>query len=411
MIKTIIIVFVIYDFVVERYLSILNNKQWKKPLPEEVSNIYSEEELIKAKAYASANNKMSLLNAIIGFVLIMIILFFDLISVIDTFVYSVVGNDSPIYAALLFFGIIAIASMLASLPFSIYSTFFIEQKFGFNKTTPKLFISDTIKSLLLTAILGGGILSIIVKLYLVFGANFWIFAWVVLAIIMVFFTMFYSNIIVPLFNKQEPLEKGELRGAISEFASKVDFKIDNIFVIDGSKRSTKANAYFTGLGSKKRIVLYDTLIENHSTDELVAILAHEVGHYKHKHTLLGMFIGLAQSALMLFLLSLFIAPESDVALNAAFEFNALPSFQIGVILFGFLYGPLSDIMGILMNMLSRKNEYQADAFAAKYASAKDLSSALVTLSEKNLSNLNPHPYFVFVNYSHPPLLFRLRALK
>ena len=411
-ISTIIFIIVvslfIYDFVVERWLSYLNFKQWDKPLPSEINGIYSEEEYAKAKDYAAANHKMAVLSSILGFVLILGVLFTDAIGILDSFVNATV--DSPIYSALLFFAIIGLLSTLLSMPFSLYSTFVIEQKFGFNKTTPKIFILDMIKSILLSAIIGGIIVSIIVKLYLVFGSDFWILAWGVMALLMVFFTMFYSNIIVPLFNKQSPLEDGELRDAISKFATKVDFKLDNIFVIDGSKRSTKANAYFTGLGAKKRIVLYDTLIENHSSDELVAILAHEIGHYKHKHTLVGMVLGLAQSALMLFLLSLFIEPNSLIAEQAASAFGAVPSFHIGVIIFGMLYSPISDITGILMNMLSRKNEYQADAYAAKHASGGDLSKALVTLSEKNLSNLNPHPYFVFVNYSHPPLLFRLRGI-
>ena len=411
MIITIIIAFIIYDFVVERGLSFLNILQWNKKMPKEVSNIYNAEEFAKAKSYAQANSKSSLISAVLGVILILGVIFFDGIGILDSYVYSIVGNESPIYAALLFFGIIGGLSTLISMPFGIYSTFVIEQKFGFNKTTPKIYIGDTIKSLLMSVLLGGVILSIIVKLFIIFGADFWIFAWGVMAVIMVFFTMFYSNIIVPLFNKQTPLEEGDLRDAISKFANKVDFKLDNIYVIDGSKRSTKANAYFTGLGSKKRIVLYDTLIQNHTNNELVAVLAHEIGHYKHKHTLWGMLIGLLQSAFMLFLLSIFIAPDSYFAMESANAFNAIPSFQIGVLIFGLLYGPISDISGILMNMLSRKNEYQADAFAAKHSSADDLANALIGLSENNLSNLNPHPYFVFVNYSHPPLLFRLRAMR
>ncbi len=406
-----VVILLIFDFISEQYLSFLNFRQWNKALPEPISSFYDKATFEKAKNYASINFKTNFIKASLGLIMILLVLYFNGLSYLDSFSYRLAGEESPIVAALIFFGVIGVISAILGLPFSIYSTFVIEQRFGFNKTTPKTFIMDLIKSSLLGIILGAAILWIIVKLYLVFTSNFWIFAWLVLSVIMLFITMFYSNLIVPLFNKQKPLEDGELRNAIAEFAQKVGFTLDNIYVIDGSKRSTKANAYFTGLGSKKRIVLYDTLIENHSVEEVVAVLAHEIGHYKHKHSRNALIVSLLQSAFMLFLLSLFIEPDGDIAGATAEAFGTKVSFQMGVLIFGILYSPISLIIGIAMNYLSRKNEYQADAFAVKNASAKALSTALIKLTKNNLGNLNPHPCYVFVNYSHPPLLFRLRAMQ
>jgi len=310
----------------------------------------------------------------------------------------------------LYFGILGIAADIFSTPFSVYSTFVIEEKFGFNKTTPKTFIFDKIKGWFLSAIIGGGLFSLIIWIFESTGIYFWLYAWFVVSVFSIFMAMFYSNLIVPLFNKQTPLEDGELRNAIQTFSEKVGFKLKNIYVIDGSKRSNKANAYFTGLGMKKRIVLYDTLIKNHSIDELVAVLAHEIGHYKKRHTLLGVFLSIFQTGLMLFILSLFIAKGSELSEILSGALQAQASFHIGILVFGLLYSPLSLILGLIMNIISRKNEYAADHFAGKNFSAKALIEALKKLSVNNLSNLTPHPVYVFFHYSHPPLLERLKAL-
>ena len=406
----VIVIFLLsFDFLLTRILTFLNNGQWKKPLPKELESLYSANDYDKAKNYAGDNYKLSLIKAIASFVLIISIFSFGGLSFIDKIVFSLVG-DHPIYSALLFFGIIGLISWVLGLPFSIYSTFIIEEKYGFNKTTVRTFIADTIKSILLSVIIGGGIGALIVKLFMIFGEDFWIYTWIVLSLFMILLTMFYSSLIVPLFNKQTPLEEGELRDALEAFGNKVGFELDNIYVIDGSKRSTKANAYFSGLGAKKRIVLYDTLINDCSVDEIVAVLAHEVGHYKRKHTLSGIIISLVQSAVMLYVLSLFINPDAVIAKATAEAFQARQTFHLGVIVFGVLYSPISEVIGIFMNMLSRKNEYEADAYAKEYSSGENLSSALIKLTKNNLGNLNPHPAFVFINYSHPPLLFRLRKL-
>jgi len=265
---------------------------------------------------------------------------------------------------------------------------------------------DKLKGWLIGAIIGGGIMALVVWIYQSTGQWFWLIAWGAITFFTIFMTMFYSNLIVPLFNKQTPLEDGELRSAIQQFADKVGFKLTNIYVIDGSKRSTKANAYFTGLGPKKRIVLYDTLITDHSVEELVAILAHEIGHYKKKHTLSGTILGIIQTGIILYILSLFIGnPLLSQALGAK-----LGSFHMGLLAFGMLYSPISTVLGILMNILSRNNEYAADRFATINYSGTSLKDALKNLSVKNLSNLRPHPAVVFVHYSHPPLLQRLRGI-
>ena len=223
---------------------------------------------------------------------------------------------------------------------------------------------------------------------------------------MLFMNMFYSTLIVPLFNKQTPLEDGDLKTGIREFCDRAGFKLDNVFVIDGSKRSTKANAYFSGLGRKKRIVLFDTLIEDLEKPEIIAVLAHEIGHYKKKHTQAGMIISIVQTGITLFILSLFIG---NPILSEALGSN-VPSFHLGLVAFGMLYSPISTILGLGLNMLSRKNEYQADDFAKDHNTAPDLASALKKLSVKNLNNLTPHKAYVFFHYSHPPLLERLRNL-
>ena len=405
---SVILIFIL-GFIFDRVLSYLNQNSWKKDLPSQFKGIYNVEKYHVAMNYSIINAKSGALESSLSFGVILLVLYFGGFGKLDAMVNQMF--DTPIIRALAFFGVLSFVTSILSIPFSIYSTFVIEEKFGFNRTDLKTFVLDLFKGALLSAIFGGLILSLIVFLYIQLGASFWWAAWLVVAVFMLFMMLFYSNVIVPLFNKQTPLEDGGLRTSIDEFARKVGFDLENIYVIDGSKRSTKANAYFTGLGAKKRIVLYDTLIADHTNEELVAILAHEIGHYKKKHTRQSMILGLLQAALLLFLLSIFIAPGGAIAQAAADAIGAEPSFQIGVLIFGILYTPISTIMGIFMNTISRKNEYEADAFAKEYYSGEYLSQALIKMSVKHLSNLNPHPAFVYVNYSHPPLLDRLKGLK
>lgn len=404
MIFIIILCIVIFDFILERWLDMLNAHHWSDSLPEELSSFYDAESYKKSMLYDRANQRLGLLSSVLSFVFILLVLLLDGFALLDGWVRQVTVRPVPM--ALLYFGTIGFISDLASIPFSAYNTFMIEEKFGFNKTTIRTFILDKLKGWLLALILGGGLVALVVWIFTLTADWFWLLAWVVVSVVMIFLNMFYSSLIVPLFNKQEPLPEGDLRSAIEDFCIKAGFQLKNIFVIDGSKRSSKANAYFSGLGAKKRIVLYDTLINDHTKEELVAILAHEIGHYKKKHTLAAMAMGIAQTGIMLFILSLFIGkPVLAEALGARDA-----SFHIGVTAFGLLFTPISLLTGILMNMLSRKNEYAADRFAGNHYDTDALKTALIKLSVKHLSNLRPHPAYVFFHYSHPTLLQRLNKL-
>ena len=394
----------LFNFILERFLDYLNSKLWSNQLPKELEGIYDSEKYRKSQDYTKVKTQFSLINEAFSLFLILLMLFSGGFGIIDNFLRTYTEN--PILLTIIFFGIIGFASDLLSIPFEIYFTFNIEKRFGFNTTTVKTFVADKLKGWFLGLIIGGLLLTLIVWIYLNTGEYFWLYAWGAVSFFMLFMSMFYSNLIVPLFNKQKPLEPGELRDAIEEFAKKVKFKLNNIYVIDGSKRSKKANAYFTGLGPKKRIVLYDTLIADHTTEELVGVLAHEIGHYKNKHTLTSTILGIAETGVMLFILSVFISnPELSKAMG-----SEIPSFQIGILAFGLLYSPVSLILGLAMNLLSRKNEYAADRYAGENYNPESLQLALKKLSVNSLSNLRPHPLYVFFYYSHPTLLQRLKAL-
>lgn len=396
---------IIAGFTFGKLLDFLNYKSQKKILPEEFKDIYDAEKYSKSVAYHKTLTRFSFLTDTFSFLLVIVILLTGFLGVLDSFLRNYFENE--ILLALIFFGILYFGSDLLSLPFQIYSTFVIEEKFGFNKTTPKIFVTDKLKGYLLAIIFGGAILGALLYLVINLGQDFWIYFWVVIALVMVLLNMFYASWIVPLFNKLSPLQDGELKDAIFRYAARVNFPLDNIYVIDGSKRSSKANAFFSGFGKKKKIVLYDTLIENHSIEELVSVLAHEVGHFKKKHIISGMILSILQSGLMLFILSLFVFdPNLSVALGA--EQLAI---HLNLFAFGILYSPASAIIGMAMNILSRKNEYEADAYAAETYSGQALISALKKLSANNLSNLFPHKLYVFFHYSHPPLIQRLQAIQ
>lgn len=401
----IIIGIIVVDFLFEKYLSYLNTTTMSEVLPDELKGIYDEEKYRTQQAYQRENQRFGLISDSFSVAVTLAMFLFYGFAFVDNLAWGMTAN--AILAALIFFGLIMFVSNILEIPFSIYDTFKIEEKYGFNKTTPKTFVSDIVKGWMVGGIIGGGLLAVIILIYQKTQEMFWIYAWIVVSVFSVFMAMFYSSLIVPLFNKQTPLPAGELRDAIQQFSEKAGFRLDNIFVIDGSKRSTKANAYFTGLGAKKRIVLYDTLISDMETDELVAVLAHETGHYKKKHVRQGLLISLVHTGIVLFLFSLLI---KSPALSRALGVDE-PNFHIGLVAFGILYSPASFVLGIFMNLLSRRNEYQADAFAAQHVKPEALASALKKLSVKNLSNLTPHPLYVFFNYSHPTLLQRLAHLK
>ena len=401
-----IILFILFgNYILERWLDYLNSTRWSNELPKEVEGIYDADKYRKQQEYQKTNTRFGIFTDTLTLIVMLALIVLGGFAWLDDFLRQYTNH--PIILALFFFGILGLAADILSTPLSVYHIFVIEQKFGFNQTSIKTFIFDKLKGWLLGAIIGGGLLAIIVWIYQSTGNWFWLVAWIVISVFSIFMTMFYATLIVPLFNKQTPLEDGELRSAIEKFATKTGFRLDNIFVIDGSKRSKKSNAYFSGLGSKKRIVLYDTLIKQHTTDELVAVLAHEIGHYQLKHTRTGVILSILQTGLTLYILSWFIGnPLLSQALGAE-----QGSFHLGILAFGILYTPLSLILGLAMNIISRRHEFQADSFAGRKYNVSSLQSALKKLSVDNLSNLRPHPAYVFFYYSHPPLLERLKNLE
>ena len=400
----IILVILTADFVSERILSALNVKSSIKPIPDLLSGIYDQDKYQKQQSYFRANTRFGLLTSTVSFLVIFLMIVFGGFGWLDGIVQRWTAN--PILVSLIFFGILFLANDIISTPFEIYDIFVIEERFGFNKTTPKTFILDKLKGYALTAVLGGGIIALVMWFYQLNPQYFWLIAWACVTAVSLFFSLFYSELIVPLFNKQTPLEAGELRDAIEKFSKKAGFELKNIFVIDGSKRSTKANAYFTGFWKKKRIVLYDTLINDLDTAEIVAVLAHEAGHSKYKHTLRNILINLPYTLLVFFLLGLIL--RSDVLAQALGGKEA--SFHLNILAFGVLYSPVSMMLGLAMNVLSRKHEYQADGYVKENKMGEQLISALKKISSKSLSNLTPHPAYVFVNYSHPTLLQRVEKL-
>ncbi|MBR2617869.1 MAG: M48 family metallopeptidase [Paludibacteraceae bacterium] len=400
-----IIAFIIIEFVIERWVSKLNAGWFGKPIPDVLSGVFDADKYAKQQSYSLTNYRFGVLTASFSVVVSLVALFFGLYGWLDTYLRVWIAQE--VWLCLAFFGVIMLVNTILDIPFDYYRTFVIEEKFGFNKATKGVFWGDQAKNLLLSAVMGGVLLGLITAVYVACPTYFWLLAWLLISAFSLFMTMFYSEWIVPMFNKQTPLEAGELRDAIEQFAQKAGFELTNIYVIDGSKRSTKANAYFSGLGAKKRIVLYDTLIKELTTQEIVAVLAHEIGHYKHKHTRSMIVVSLLSNLLMFALLGFFVAsPQLSAAMG-----GEQPSFHLGVMAFGILYSPVSTMLGLIINALSRKNEYQADAYAASYGLGEDLIGALKKLSATSLSNLQPHPAFVFVHYSHPTLLQRILAIK
>ncbi|MGI9551181.1 MAG: M48 family metallopeptidase [Aurantibacter sp.] len=400
----IIIAILILQFILETVLNYLNAKSYNDPVPEELADVFDKEEYQKSQDYKKTNYRFGLLTSAFSVSLTLAFLIFGGFEWVDQIARGF--SEHPIVIALIFFGIVMIGSSILTTPFSYYRTFVIEEKFGFNKSTLKLFIIDKIKGWLMLSIIGGGILALVIWFFYWAGSNFWVYAWAVVAVFSIFMNLFYSRLIVPLFNKQTPLEEGGLKTKITTYAEKVGFELKNIFVIDGSKRSTKANAYFSGFGSEKRVTLYDTLIKDLEDEEIVAVLAHEVGHYKRRHIIFNMVASLSLTGLTLFILSLFINnPEVSLAIGVS-----QPSFHAALIGFGILYSPISELTGLIMNYLSRKFEFQADDYAKNTFAGKPLITSLKKLSKNSLSNLTPHPAFVFMKYSHPPLIERIRNL-
>lgn len=395
----------VLDYIIETVLDILNARKFSDPVPEGLHDLYEAGEYQRSQQYKQTNYRFGLLSSGLSLGVTLAFLCFGGFGWLDDFVRSLSSN--PIPQALLFFGFLFIGSDLLSAPLSYYRTFVIEEKFGFNKSTPALFFMDKIKGWALAMVFGGGVLALIMWFYQITGVGFWLYAWGLIAAFSIAMNLFYSRLIVPLFNKQTPLQEGSLKTKIEKYARGVGFKLKNIFVIDGSKRSTKANAYFSGFGREKRVTLYDTLLKDLEEEEIVAVLAHEVGHYKKHHIIFNLGASLLLTGLTLFILSLFINnPQLALAIGVK-----VPSFHASLLSFGLLYSPISALTGLAMNYFSRKFEYQADRFARETYHAEPLIDSLKKLSRKNLSNLTPHGAYVFFHYSHPPLIERIQALE
>ena len=401
----IIIAILLVGFIVDQGLNYLSEKGWSVPLPDFVKSEYSTEKYQTAKNYHKEGANLSLLKSTISLVVLIIILTTNSFSILDDWIRSTTDNSA--LQMLLFFGILFLISDIFSLPFQWYSTFTIEEKYGFNKTTVATFFLDKLKSWILLILIGGGILLLIFKIYELTESYFWILAWAVISAFSLFMAVFYSKLLLPLFNKLTPLEDGELKEAIEKVSLDTGFTLEKIFIMDGSKRSAKANAFFSGLGKQKSIILYDTLVEQHTKEELLAVLAHEIGLYKLKHIPQSIILGLIQSFISFFILGIFL---SYPVFTEAIGFTE-PSFYASLIAFGLLYSPIELFLGILTNKLSRKNEYQADDFAKNIKLGEALTSALIKMSAHHLSNLFPHPLDVKINYSHPTLIQRVSHLK
>jgi len=400
-----ILIIPVAGFLTERYLDYLNSKMWSDSLPDKLKNICDQEEYRKTQNYDRENKKLSFWSSTCNLIVILGMIIFGGFALADNI--SRLISSHIVLVSLIFFGIIGLASDLINIPFNIYDTFVIEKKFGFNTMTIRTFITDHIKSWFIALLVGIPVLGLITWFYYKTGPFFWLYAWGLITAFTIFMNFFYSELIVPLFNKQTPLGEGSLRSAIEAFAEKSGFKLKDIYVIDGSKRSTKANAYFSGFGPKKRIVLYDTLDKELTEEEIVAVLAHEIGHYKKKHVLQTLLLSVILTGFMLFLFSLVVnSPALSEAVGAKST-----SFHMGLIVFGILYSPLSLLIGLATNYISRKNEFEADNFVRENYKPRLLAEALKKLSVKNLSNMMPHPAYVFFHYSHPPLLARLEKLE
>jgi len=394
------------QFLLHLVANLLNIIALRLELPPELEGIYPQEKYHNSQNYTRVNTRFTVAESAFMLVALLAFWFSGGFSYLDQVVRG--WGFTPLVNGLLYIGILALAYTLLSLPFSIYATFVIEERFGFNRTTRRTFVLDLLKKLGLAMLLGGALLACLLLLLEHAGTHAWLYCWAAVAAYSLVVQFVAPTWIMPLFNKFTPMAHGELRDAIFNYAASVSFPVKNVFVMDGSRRSARANAFFTGFGHNKRIALYDTLIEKQTVPEMVSILAHEVGHYKKKHILKGIIIGVLHTGFLLFLLSIFLG---SAGLYLAFGIEQ-PSIYTGLLFFGMLYTPIELLLSLGMNMLSRRHEYEADRFAAETAGAPhSLIEALKKLSSDNLSNLTPHPFYVFLNYSHPTLLQRLHAIE
>lgn len=402
----IILAAILIDFTLGIIAERLNLKALSKEVPEEFKDVYDEETYAKSQEYTRVKTRFGFITGTFDLLVLIAFWFSGGFNWLDQwargFDFGVIGTG------LIFIGALILAKTIISLPFGIYSTFVIEERFGFNKTDAKTFVMDRLKGLLLTVIIGAPLLAGIIAFFEFGGTWAWLYAWLAVTAFSLVMQYIAPTWIMPIFNKFEPLKDEELRQAIEDYAEKVNFPLKEIYVMDGSKRSSKSNAFFTGFGKNKRIALFDTLIENHTTEELAAVLAHEIGHYKKKHIVKNMAISILHTGIMFVLLSIFLQIP---ALFDAFFMEEM-SVYAGLLFFGMLYSPVETILGIFMQKVSRKHEYEADHFAASTIDdEEEMVNVLKKLSKDNLSNLTPHPFYVFLNYSHPPVLNRIEAIR
>ncbi len=401
---TLLITLVILSYLVESLIKILNHRESKKALHPTLANLYSESEYRRSLEYSQANFSLSITNATYSIIIMVLALALGVFGTIDKYVREQV--QSEILIALIFFAIIGLVSDVLDLPFDIYGTFVVEAKFGFNKTTPATFVLDKLKGYALAGLIGGGLLALIVFIYQETGGAFWILGWLLLSGFSLVMFMFGTTLILPLFNKLKPLEDGDLKEEILKYCAQEGYSIGRLFVMDASKRSSKANAFFAGLGKSKTIVLFDTLVEKLSTREIMAVLAHEIGHYKKKHTLYGFLLSIGQSLVIFAVLGWALRfPELSNALGSNIQ-----SFHLSILAFFIIFSPLSFALDLITNGISRRNEYEADQFARQTYDGEPLKSGLIKIATDSLANLSPHPLAVKIYATHPPLLQRLSAL-
>jgi STE24 endopeptidase len=402
----IILFTILFGEVLDLVADLLNLKARRSDLPEEFTDVYDAETYRKSQEYVRVTTRFGFVTSAFGLLLTLIFWFAGGFNYLDRMVRD--WGQHLIVTGVLYIGILVFIRTLLMLPFSVYETFVIEERFGFNKTTPLTFITDLLKAFALSVIIGVPLLVGVLAFFQYAGVYAWFYCWIVVTLVMIFLEFIAPTWIMPLFNKFIPLEEGELRNKILTYAQTVNFPVKNVFVMDGSRRSTRSNAFFTGFGNNKRIALFDTLIAKHTVPELVAVLAHEIGHYKKKHVLQGMVIGIVHTGVMFFLLSIFI---SHKGLFDAFYMEQM-SIYAGLLFFGMLYAPIELILSIFLHILSRRNEYAADRFAAEtIENPEEMVRGLKNLARDNLSNVTPHPLYVFLNYSHPPDLERIRAIR
>jgi STE24 endopeptidase len=390
--------------------SILNLKALDPKLPEEFHGVYDEDKYAKSQDYTRVSERFGIITATYSLTLLLVFWFVGGFGWLDGWLRGFGWNE--MVTGISFIGVLFFGNTLLNLPFQIYDTFVIEERFGFNKTTPKTFVVDQIKGILLGSILGIPLLALVLW---IFGTveNAWLWAWLAFTGFQLLMTYLAPSLILPLFNKFEPMEDGELKSRIQDMAKDCDFPLTEIHVMDGSKRSTKSNAFFTGFGKRKKIALFDTLIENHSIDELLGVLAHEIGHFKKKHIIQRMIFSFVQTAVIFFLLGVVTSQESVFArsLFDAFGVSEISTYA-GLVFFTLLFSPVSRILSVVGNLNSRKHEFEADAYAANaQGTPEHLIRALKKLAADNLSNLTPHRFPVFLDYSHPPMLVRIKALR